>query len=196
MNYFYTQSLKSILLRFIITVLLCGNCESSLKSLLSTTSVGNCSHLFGKSMQQQCKGLVTRTLLKDFPDKYAVVNTPFAIFAQDPQMLSVFVTMYNSPLMACKSLIIKDANYFECDKQYVFKLIQSKMFCFHYPLCYFARLRDTCQGIKNSAFIAIPNSALHYAGTGSSGTLRLDTMLILIAIILTVEQYGTYLNWN
>lgn len=191
MYYYNTQSLKSILLRFIITALFCGSCESTLKSLLSSISVGNCSHLFGKRMQLQCKGLVTRTLLKDFPDKYAVVNTPFAIFATDPQMLSVFVTMYNSPLMACNLLIIKDTNYFECDEQYVFKLIQSKMFCFHYPLCYFARLRDTCQGIKNSAFIAIPNSALHYAGISSTGTLRLDTILLLIAIILTVKQYGT-----
>lgn len=180
----YTQSLK-LILHFILAALLCGNCECNLTALAMTTSVGNCTSLFGRKLHHQCKGKITNVLLKDFPDKYAVEDTPFAIFASDPQMLSIFVTMYDSPLMTCQDLIVKDSNYFECDEHYIFKLVQSKMFCFHYPLCYFARLRDTCQGIKNTAFIAIPNSVLHYANSGYSiSTLSVDSMLLLIAIIM------------
>lgn len=173
---------KSLILNFILVAF--HSCSSEgLRRSFSVASIGNCSDFFGNHLTLQCEGIITKTLLRDFPDKHAAENTPFWIYAPDNHMLKVFVTMFESPLRYCTSIKVKAPHSFECDGQATIILSYAKMYCFHYPLRYFAALRDNCRGLPNPAFNAIANSALHYADSGSS-TLSVDKKLVLISILL------------
>lgn len=171
---------KSLILNFLLAAFHISGLEALQRSF-SVASIGNCSEFYGHSLVLQCEGKVTKTLLKDFPDKHALDNTPFSIFAPDIHMLSVFVTMFKSPLMDCRNITVKAPHNFNCDDDNIV-LGYSKMYCFRYPLRYFAALRDTCRGLPNPAFNAIANSALHYADSGSTGTLIANKKLMLITI--------------
>lgn len=172
---------KSLILIFILAAFHYISLEG-LQRPFSASSNGNCSDFFGHRLVLQCEGKITKTLLRDFPDKHALENTPFSIFSPDIHMLSVLVTMFNSPLMYCKNITVEATDSFDCDDNANIVLGYSKMYCFHYPLRYFAALRDTCRGVANPAFNAIANSALHYADSGCTGTLSADDKLMLITI--------------
>lgn len=173
---------KSLILNFILVAFHFCSLEGLQRSF-SVASIGNCSDFFGQSLILQCEGSITKTMLRDFPDKHAAEDTPFWIYAPDNHMLSVFVTMFESPLKYCKNITVKAPHSFECEHRSAIILSYSRMYCFRYPLRYFAALRDNCRGLPNPAFNAIANSALHYADSGSA-TLPVHKKLMLIIIFL------------
>jgi len=128
------------------------------------TTFGNCSGLFGVPMKLQCIASITRELRSNYNDNNVVVGTPYAIFAPDVLMVVLFITMYPSPIMDCPSLTVIEWDTFQCNENQLIKLNISKLFCYHYPMRYFADLRDNCFLMQNHAFNFIDHSALHYAG--------------------------------
>ncbi|XP_034475910.1 uncharacterized protein LOC117782921 [Drosophila innubila] len=129
----------------------------------SITKFGNCSNLFGAPLKLQCTGLITTTLRRNYKDRYVIEGTPYAIFAPDSLMVSVFITMYSSPLLDCNTLTVINSNTFNCDANELITLRVSRLFCFNYPMRYFAELRNNCMKARNAAYNVIDHSALHYA---------------------------------
>lgn len=143
---------------------------SLVNARLQTDSVkkfGNCSNLFGAPLKLQCTGSITRGLRSVYMDSRAVEGTPYAIFSPDSLMISVFVTMYSSPLQQCQTLTVINSNTFNCDQTDQISLTVSKLFCYQYPIRYFADLRNNCMKTRNEAFNVIDNSTLHYADSSS-----------------------------
>ncbi|KAL7734595.1 hypothetical protein ACLKA6_010902 [Drosophila palustris] len=153
----------------------------------SITQFGNCSNLFGVPLKLQCTGSVTKALSRNYKDDNVDEGTPYAIFASDSLMLSVFVTMYSSPLMYCNSLTVNERNTFTCDEFQQITLAVSKLFCYHYPMRYFADLRDNCLKARNAAYNAVDHSALHYADeSGQASFWSANCWLMLIIALICV----------
>lgn len=153
----------------------------------SITQFGNCSNIFGVPLKLQCAGSITRALRRNYKDNNVEEGTPYAIFAPDSLMLSVFVTMYASPLMHCNSLTVIERNTFSCDEFETITLTVSKLFCYAYPMRYFADLRDNCLKDRNTAYIFVDHSALHYAGeSGLASSWSANCWLTLFVALICV----------